>query len=128
MTKTVKPTVAGILLIIASLIFLIIIAWQSFDLLAYGISVWDGLFVFFKGWLIVFGLFGAVNSLQRNNFHQSLLGASLLIVGVCLTTIIYSSIPSLLTITSASIISLIMLILSVVLIATSKNEYANHYT
>jgi len=127
-TKTVKPIVAGILLIITAIFFLIIIAWQAFDLLMYGISIWDGLFVFFKAWLIVFGLFGAVSSLQRNNFRQSIVGAFLLFVGVFLTTIVYTNIPSVLPITYISSITLITVIVSILLIATSKNEFANRQT
>ncbi|VVB60172.1 Uncharacterised protein [uncultured archaeon] len=127
-TKTVKPIVAGILLIITTVIFLIIIAWQAFDLLVYGINVWDGLFVFFKAWLIVFGLFGAFKSLQRDNFYQSILGAFLLIVGVCLTTIVYIRIPSVFPITYTSIITLTIVIVSIVLIAISKNEFTNRHT
>jgi drug/metabolite transporter (DMT)-like permease len=127
-TMTIKPIVAGILLIITAVFFLIIIAWQFFELLIHGLNVWDGLFVFIKGWFIVFGLFGAANSIQRNNFRQSLLGASLLIVGVGLTTIIYTNLPSLVSITYASIITFIMVIVSIVLIATSKNEFSNRHT
>ena len=127
-TKTVKPIIAGILLIITAVFFLIIIAWQAFDLLMYGISIWDGLFVFFKAWLIVFGLFGAVSSLQRNNFRQAILGAFLLIIGIFLTTIVYTNIPSVLSITYTSSITLIIVIVSVILIATSKNEFTNRHT
>lgn len=127
-TKTVKPIIAGILLIITAIFFLIIIAWQAFDLLIYGISIWDGLFVFFKAWLIIFGLFGAVSSLRRNNFRQAILGALLLIIGIFLTTIVYTNIPSVLSITYTSSITLIIVIVSGILIATSKNEFTNCYS
>jgi hypothetical protein len=125
--KTIKPIVAGILLIITTIFFLIIIAWQAFDLLVYSINVWDGLFVFVKGWLIVFGLIGAVNSLQRNNFRLSTVGSFLLFIGVFLTTIVYTNIPSILPITYTSSITLIMVIVSILLIATSKNEFTNRH-
>lgn len=127
-TKTVKPIIAGILLIITAIFFLIIIAWQAFDLLIYGISIWDGLFVFFKAWLIIFGLFGAVSSLRRNNFRQAILGALLLIIGIFLTTIVYTNIPSVLSITYTSSITLIIVIVSGILIATSKNKFTNCYS